>query len=270
MAPENKRPFEVRLRKSGIITLVSGMSGLLFVFFLFGVVVGNNLDVYPEKISRQLPVQFLQWCGLLENDKTVLAVADRHAEKQKNQGAEKIPEVVVRHVQHDRQKPEKDAASQVSAPTPQAKPSPAPSQAKESTPSQAKQSAPAPQAKPSPAPPQAKQSIPAPQAKPSPAPQTKPPEKKTGEAAKSDKEKQTEKYLVQVTSCKDRKIAEEVVVKIAGVGFKGQITVVDLHEKGIWYRVTIPSFKSRNEAAEAAQKVDNVLKGNQSVVRVQR
>jgi len=87
----------------------------------------------------------------------------------------------------------------------------------------------------------------------------------------NDKEKQLEnKYLVQITSCKDKKVAEEVVAKIAKIGFKAQIIMVDLKEKGIWYRVILPSLDSQTEAMEAAQKIDRILKGNQSVVRVQK
>lgn len=231
MTSGNKRHFEIRLGKLGILTLVCSMSVLLFVFFLFGVVVGNNLEIYPEKISRQLPARILQWCGLLEYDKTiVVAAAGKDDKKQENQERETIPDVVVRHVRPDQEKP-----SSVKDAPPQTKPEAADGAVSSPPPS--------------------------------------PPAKSIEEiiSGGNDKEKRSEnKYLVQVTSCKDKKVAEDVVTKIARIGFKAKITMVDLKEKGIWYRVILPSLGSRNEAMAAAQKIDQVLKGNQSVVRVQK
>ena len=230
MTSENKRHFEVRLGKLGILTLVCSMSCLLFVFFLFGIVVGNNLETYPGKISRQLPVQILQWCGLLEYDKTtIIEAAEKDNKKQMVQEREAIPDIVVRHVRPD-----------------QGKPSPV-----KDTPPRVKQGS-------------ADGIVSSP---------SLPSAKKIEEILKNnnDKEKQLEnKYLVQITSCKDKKVAEEVVAKIAKIGFKAQIIMVDLKEKGIWYRVMLPSLDSQTEAMEAAQKIDRILKGNQSVVRVQK
>jgi cell division protein FtsN len=85
-----------------------------------------------------------------------------------------------------------------------------------------------------------------------------------------DKETGKEKYLVQVTSCKSKKIAEEVVRKIAKAGFKPQIATVDLKNKGTWYRVLLTNLDSKGKAKEAAQKIDRILKGNKSAVRVQK
>ena len=230
MTSENKRHFEVRLGKLGIFTLVCSMSGFLFAFFLFGVVVGNNLEIYPEKISRQIPVQILQWCGLLEYDKVPpIAVAEKHVEKKKHQEVETLPDIDVRHVPSDQVKPPvmKDAPPQVK-----------PGAADNVVP-----------------------------------PPSLPSAKKIEEILKKDNDKEKQrgnKYLVQVTSCKDKKVAEDAVAKIAKIGFKAQITMVDLKEKGIWYRVTLPPLDSQREAMEAAQKIDQVLKGNQSVVRAQK
>jgi len=228
MTSENKRHFEIRLGKLGILTLVCSMSGLLFVFFLFGIIVGNNLETYPANISRQLPVRILQWCGLLEDDKvTVIAAApEKDNERQRTQEKGSIPDIIVRRVQPDQGK----SSSTMQDIPPRVKPG-------------------------------ATDGVASPSAK------------KIEEIldGRNDKEKHLgNKYLVQVTSCKDKKIAEEVVAKIAKIGFKAQITVVDLEARGMWYRVTLPSLDSQSEAMEAAQKIDHILKGNQSLVRVQK
>ncbi|MBN1547964.1 MAG: hypothetical protein JW902_15035, partial [Syntrophaceae bacterium] len=69
MASDNARRFEVRLHKLGLFMLVCSISCLSFAAFLFGVVVGSDLEGYPEKISRQVPARFLAWVGLLEPEK---------------------------------------------------------------------------------------------------------------------------------------------------------------------------------------------------------
>ncbi len=51
MATKNRRALEVKLGKPGIILFVSGMSLLLFVMFLLGIVVGKHLEAYPERYS---------------------------------------------------------------------------------------------------------------------------------------------------------------------------------------------------------------------------
>jgi cell division protein FtsN len=79
----------------------------------------------------------------------------------------------------------------------------------------------------------------------------------------------TNQYVVQVTSCKNRKIAEDVVKDIGKIGFKASIMTVEIKNKGTWYRVLLSDFDSKDKANEAAQRIDRVLKGNKSVVRIQ-
>jgi cell division septation protein DedD len=54
MATKNRRAFELKLGKLGITLFVSGMSLLLFGMFLMGIVVGKNLEAYPEQYSGGL------------------------------------------------------------------------------------------------------------------------------------------------------------------------------------------------------------------------
>jgi len=51
MATGNKKKFEIVLGKTGILIVVAGMTALLCAAFLFGVNLGKNIDVYPEKIA---------------------------------------------------------------------------------------------------------------------------------------------------------------------------------------------------------------------------
>jgi len=233
MASENVRHFEVRLRKLGLFMLVCSMSGLLFAAFLFGVVVGNDLETYPKKISRQIPLRFLEWAGLMDAEKpqpvAVVIKSEKPVAKEEVAPAGMVPHNIL----------------------------PLPPPLMGMDPAREKGSLPAPE--------QVKE-LPV-----SPLPQKEKAED-VSVTRGEDKDKKTgdEKYLVQVTSCKSRKIAEEVVGKIAKAGFKSQIVTADLKDKGIWYRVLLTNLDSKDKAKDAAQKIDRVLKGNKSVVRVQK
>lgn len=55
MLTKNTKKFEFTLGRVGLTLFILGMSGLLFGVFLFGVMMGKNIDTYPEKIVRILP-----------------------------------------------------------------------------------------------------------------------------------------------------------------------------------------------------------------------
>jgi len=233
MASDNVRHFEVRLRKLGLFMLICSMSGLLFAAFLFGVVVGNDLETYPKKISRQMPIRFLEWAGLLDAEKPQPVAVVIKSEKPLPKEEVILPGLMAQDVP----------------------PMPVPLTGMEP-------------AREAGSPPEAEQvKVP---------PLSALPQKEKTDAGSStkaeDKDKETgkEKYLVQVTSCKSKKIAEEVVSKIAKNGFKLQIATADLKDKGTWYRVLLTNLDSKDKAKEAAQKIDRILKGNKSVVRVQK
>lgn len=55
MTTRNPKNFEFKLGKQGLLLFVAGMSLLLFVVFIIGVMVGAHIDAYPEKIAQSLP-----------------------------------------------------------------------------------------------------------------------------------------------------------------------------------------------------------------------
>ncbi len=228
MASPNTRHFEVRLRKQGMIMLTLGMSLLLFAAFVFGVAVGSDLENYPGKIARQMPLRFLEWIGLGESEKPVsVAVVvknDKPVVSERPRESEPPPIAVIpAPVAPEKKEP---VAQSVSARTGNA---------------------------------DAKPPLP----------------KKEGAAGISvvpvapDKDAGADRFLVQVTSCRDKKIAEDVVRRIGKIGYKARIDAVDLEKKGRWYRVLLSDFPSREKAQEAARKVDGIFPGNKSSVRVQ-
>ncbi len=54
MAMKNRRVFELKLGKVGLLLFICGMSLLLFSSFLIGVVVGKHMEAYPERYSSGL------------------------------------------------------------------------------------------------------------------------------------------------------------------------------------------------------------------------
>jgi cell division protein FtsN len=55
MAPQKLGEFEFRLSIFGLTVFIFGISLLLLSSFIFGVVVGKNIESYPEKIARGIP-----------------------------------------------------------------------------------------------------------------------------------------------------------------------------------------------------------------------
>jgi len=54
---EIRRPkkFELRLGKVGFVLFTFGVSCLLLIAFVLGVMVGKNIETYPEKITGAIP-----------------------------------------------------------------------------------------------------------------------------------------------------------------------------------------------------------------------
>ena len=55
MSSRKVRNFEFKLGKLGLILFVFGTSLFLLSAFIFGVIVGKNIESYPEKIVRGIP-----------------------------------------------------------------------------------------------------------------------------------------------------------------------------------------------------------------------
>ncbi len=55
MASHTSRDFEFKLGKLGLVVFTFGIALLLFFSFIFGVMVGKNIESYPEKIAKGIP-----------------------------------------------------------------------------------------------------------------------------------------------------------------------------------------------------------------------
>lgn len=55
MGLDRGKRFRFTLGKIGFVFFVFGISALLLLSFLFGVMVGRNIDTYPQKIAKEIP-----------------------------------------------------------------------------------------------------------------------------------------------------------------------------------------------------------------------
>jgi cell division protein FtsN len=76
-----------------------------------------------------------------------------------------------------------------------------------------------------------------------------------------------EEFLVQVVSYQERSKAETLVKKISGMGYPSRTEVIDLPDKGKWFRVVMGAFSSRPEAQKAVDAVSRKNKGLNCVIR---
>lgn len=118
MATKNVHVFELKLGKRALILFILGMSCLLFVVFLFGVTVGKNIDVYPEKFSRGFPGMMMERLGWSSNRSETAVAASETAKETAKAGAEEIvPEErktpVAAPVKSDERQPHPPAAAKM-------------------------------------------------------------------------------------------------------------------------------------------------------------
>lgn len=64
------RRFQFTLGKVGFVFFLFGISALLLLSFLFGILVGRNIDTYPEKIAKEIPAAVTKKiAGALQGEK---------------------------------------------------------------------------------------------------------------------------------------------------------------------------------------------------------
>ena len=264
MAAKNRRLFELRLGKLGLLLFICGMSLLLFSGFLIGVVVGKHMEAYPERYSS----------GLTEliRDRLLLAPA-----KVGGKGAQEAKEEKFgltfyetlggdKGAVGDRNGETKNKSSKVTAAqiAPPAKvretevPAPIPGGAA----GKATPMAPVDESSLSRQNPLAEG--PAGEAggqKPSVLPVPPAPKKKA--TAQAD----TGRFEIQAAAYREKRQAEQLVKKLTVLGYSPHVVMKDLSGKGRWFRVIVAGFESREKAREAAAQMTGKIRGLNCVIR---
>jgi DedD protein len=266
MAMKNRRVFELRLGKVGLLLFICGMSLLLFSSFLIGVVVGKHMEAYPERYSSGLselirdrilasPMKAggkdvpdvkeekfgLTFYDTLGGEKGAAAVGGRNGDvKSKN------PEIPPERVAPSVNVPGAEATAPVSE---EGVDKTAPTVPTDEG------------ALKKPLPPAARQTGEAGAQKPPVAPVPATPKVKA--EARAD----TGRFEIQAAAYREKKQAEQLAKKLMDLGFPSHVVTKDLPEKGRWYRVITGGFESREKAKETAGQMAGRIQGLNCVIR---
>ncbi len=239
MASGNVKNFELRLKRLGLIIVITGMAALICFAFLLGVNVGKNIDTYPEKIAA-LPRKVLAFIwrpaeiptpqeDSKDEENIDLTYYNNLTSKK---GLAKEQPVVAKKDSIEPQSPQTTAplakgneeSANVGANIETQKKSTAIKEAaKDDNKSKAKE-----------------------------APAFAPPDK--------------QKFIIQVASLREKAKAYQLNKKIAALGFEALIFPTDIKGKGTWYRVVIPGFESKAQAQAAVAKISKKT-GTNCIIR---
>jgi cell division septation protein DedD len=260
MAIKNIRSFEFKLGKLGLILLITGMGGLVFGAFVLGVNVGKDIDTYPDKIVRGIPRLIKEGIGFV-------------FPKGKSDGDSKTPDkaaldltfydtltkkgATATDLMGQGNREETSASAVILSPAPPAvpekplppSPSAIPAAPGTATPPTTRDAPPKPSvAALAVAPPKTKASG------------TEPTSPDVGTAASTN-------FSIQVISYDDRVKANQLQKKLQGMGYKAEVSEMDIAGKGKWYRVMVNNYQTRKEAEKAADNIKKTVKGLNCIVR---
>jgi DedD protein len=252
MATKNRRAFELKLGKLGITLFVSGMSLLLFIVFLLGVVAGKHMEAYPERYSggfTNLVHQRFSWLapqkeeppqaepGANSDDPTQEEAFDLTFYKTLGEKKDKNRNAAGEGINDNR------ASKKTAVPAATVKAEPDlhqnnASAGRKSTGSVSEQ----------------------PEAK----PPVSMPHESVGDAGMAAKKGCFE---VQAAAYRDVRQAEKVINKLKHLGLTPKIVPKDIPNKGRWFRVIAGNFASRKDAEAASLKIAGKITGVKCVIR---
>ena len=74
-------------------------------------------------------------------------------------------------------------------------------------------------------------------------------------------------FSIQVISYDDRVKANQLQKKLQGMGYKAEVSEMDISGKGKWYRVMVNNYQTRKAADKAADNIKKKVKGLNCIVR---
>jgi cell division protein FtsN len=257
MTVKNRRAFELRLGKVGLIMFISGMSVLLFSMFLLGIIVGKHMEAYPDRYSSGISelIRDRLHAVVSRQEKAASPAADQGKKDAPagggadfgltfydTLGGKKGGAITGVQTGGAKYKPSDIPAEQVSR-TGSAMESGSPAAMQGRTMGDTTHPASVPGGTPA-----REGGI------------RKPP---AGETELQGKVR----FEVQVAAYRERLQAEQLVKKIAAMGFSPQVLMKELPGKGRWFRVIVGGFESRGTAQEAAEQMTGKINGLKFVIR---
>ena len=252
MATKNRRALELKLGKLGIILFVSGMSLLVFIMFLLGVVAGKHMEAYPERYSggfADLMRERLSWLAPQKEESPQSqpgAGSDSSTQEEafdltfyktlgekKNKNHDAAGEGI-----NDNRASNKTAVPEATGKTVITLHQNNASTGRESAGSVSEQA-------------EVKKSVSA------------PPEDlaDAGIVAKKGC------FEVQAAAYRDVNQAEKIITELKHLGFTPRIVSKDIPKKGRWFRVIAGDFASRKDAEAASLKIAGKIAGIKCVIR---
>jgi len=241
MASGNIKKMELKLGRTGIIIVVVGMAALLCSAFMLGVVVGKNIDTYPEKIAS-IPQKALALIWRPAKTKATPDIFDIKPGEGQPKAGESL-DLTFYNTLTSKKGEVKDQPltekKMVETPPPQID-LPQPNREEKETiggtgletqrqPAVVNEKA---------------RDINKREAK----------EVETPVAAS----KQT--FIIQAVSLKEEAKASQMSKSIAALGFKSRVVEIDIKGKGTWFRVIVSGFDERAQAQAAADKIAKKIK----------
>jgi len=216
MQMQRKKSFEIRLRKTGFVLFTFGVSCLLLIAFVFGVMVGKNIESYPEKITGVIP-------GLIK--KKIAAapislpdVAVRPEDVRESSDAATTEDV--RLTFYDNLTGKKAARDSAAEKVFEERPSPVSRLVEQGRPTVAEK------------PVVGKENV-----------------------IGSDTPHSGAKFILRVASLKDEAKARELQKSLLGLGYQSNLEFREVDSKGKFYRVNLAGFGTREEAEKVAEIV---------------
>jgi len=266
MAIKNRRVFELRLGKLGLILFIIGMSFLLFSGFLIGVVVGKHMEAYPEQYASGM-MELIRDRLIAASPKAVDKDAQDVEEEKFNLtfydtlGGKKGGTAPGSRKSDANNKTPDTPAGQVAPPVDTLRKE-APVASPEDSVSQTPVPAPAGEGG-------KKGQIPLTEG-PAGATGTQNPSVSKATAApllKKALPAGSGRFEIQAAAYRERRQAERLVKKFTALGFSPKVVIKDLREKGRWFHVIVGGFESRQKAQEAADRMVAKIRGLKCVIR---
>ncbi|MFA4917026.1 MAG: SPOR domain-containing protein [Syntrophales bacterium] len=238
----NTRTFEFKLGKRGLILFVFGMSLLFFFVYVFGVMVGKNIDTCQENFFWGIPIpDMVRKRMTAPSHKTETAVAAREGKGGKSTKGDDDFDLTF----YDTLAKKEDERKTLITP---------PQEVEQEKDEKLPPTTIAEHAKEKPSPVIAQPSA-------------------AGNSHLADKHtrKETspvkEKYLIQMVSYREKEKAENLFKRLKSLGYHPVVVTIELPERGRWFRVVLDGFATREKAQEVVNIVSKEINGLTCVIR---
>lgn len=275
MAAKNRRTFELRLGKPGLILFIGGISLLLFSMFLLGIVVGKHMEAYPERYSAGMAeLIYDRLFASAPQGGRVPPPAESGAKSEPAGGEESFGLTFYDTLAGKKggTPTDKTAGAVKDMPPETSAPPPALT---------GKHAMPAPSAA-SAGGTIGNTDLPVPGREEGNGKKTNPlPEKKAamesgakasaampaGTAPDRGRTPEKGRFEIQVAAYQESRKAEQIMEKLSPLGFTSRVVMKELPGKGTWFRVIVGGFENREKAKAAADQIAGKISGVKCVVR---